>query len=360
MAHDDVNSSLDDNVSAQPATEADQTDQRHRQFWTYVVPRSQRRSLENLSDQLNLDTGDTHAKRSSFWVMLTLSGVIAIAGIMNDSTATVIGAMIIAPLAVPILGMGLGIVTGDVKAIYRSFGYVGVSVVIVVLMGALAVWLLPGTDTVLQSSQVTGRTSPGLLDLVAAFATGFAGSIARARKDLGDVLPGIAIAISLVPPLGVVGVCIGSGAWELAFGALLLFISNVVALVIASTVVFLWVGYPREEFAAHPGPRGRRAYRVLAVSAVFVALPMLANTVLTTLQAYYVQEVRNETVSWLEDTPGAHVEDVQVAGTDVVITVLAPATLPDTDELKTRVHEVVPVDLPVIVEHSVGERTTIE
>lgn len=348
---------LDGEVSAQPEQEGAPVAQR-RQFWTYVVPRSQRRSLENLSDQLNLDTGDTHAKRSSFWVMLTLSGVIAVAGVMNDSTATVIGAMIIAPLAVPILSMGLGIVTGDVQAVYRSFGYVGVSVAIVVLMGALAMLLLPGTDTVLQSSQVTGRTSPGLLDLVAAFATGFAGSIARARKDLGDVLPGIAIAISLVPPLGVVGVCFGSGEWGLGLGALLLFISNVVALVIASTVVFLWVGYPQEEFAAHPGPRGHRAYRVLAASAVFVALPMLANTVFTTLQAYWVQEIRSETDLWLEDTPGAYVEDVEFAGAEVVITVLAPLRLPDTAELEEQVHDVIPVDLPVVLEHSVGRRTT--
>lgn len=325
-------------------------------MWTYVVPRSQRRPLDNLSDQLNLDTGDTRAKRSSFWVMLTLSGVIAVAGVMNDSTATVIGAMIIAPLAVPILGMGLAIVTGDFRAVSRSLGYIGVSVVIVVLMGALAVLLLPGSDTVLQSSQVTGRTSPGLLDLVAAFATGFAGSIARARKDLGDILPGIAIAISLVPPLGVVGVCLGTGSWGLAFGALLLFVSNVLALVIAATVVFFWVGYPREEFSVHPGPSGRRAYRVLAVAAVFVALPMIANTVLTTLQAYWVQQIRNESVSWLADTPGAYVEDVEVAGTDIVISVLAPEELPDTDELEERVDQVLPLDLPVVIEHSVGER----
>lgn len=337
--------------------EEEESGGRHRKFWTYVVPRSQRRPLENLSDQLNLDTGDTRAKRSSFWVMLTLSGVIAVAGVMSDSTATVIGAMIIAPLAIPILGMGLGIVTGNLSAIYRSFSYIGISVAIVVAMGALAVIVMPGTETVLQSSQVTGRTSPGVLDLTAAFATGFAGSIARARKDLGDVLPGIAIAISLVPPLGVVGVCVGSGAWGLALGASLLFISNVVALVIASTVVFLWVGYPKDAKTARPFGRGRRAYRLMAFAAIFVAIPMGANTLLTAYKDFLVQEIRSETTEWLADTPGAYVEDVEWAGTDIIITILAPETLPPSDELVDDVQDIVPLELPVTIEHSIGERT---
>ena len=96
------------------------------------------------------------------------------------------------------------------------------------------------------NSQIAGRTSPGLLDLIAAVATGFAGAVAMARRDVAAVLPGVAIAISLVPPLAVVGVCLGQGAFALATGALILFASNLLALVLAGSLVFTVLGYSAE------------------------------------------------------------------------------------------------------------------
>ncbi len=77
-----------------------------------VLPASKRRDIDDLRDRLDLDIGDTSAKRSAFWLMLALSGVIATAGVLTDSTATVIGAMIIAPLSTPIMGTAFGIDTG--------------------------------------------------------------------------------------------------------------------------------------------------------------------------------------------------------------------------------------------------------
>ena len=212
----------------------------------FLVPPTQRRSLDEVTDRLDLAVGDSRSKRSAFWIMLTLSGTIAVAGVVGDSTATVIGAMIVAPLSTPILGIGLGIVAARGSLILRSIGYVVAGIVLVTVLGVILAQLLPNPETVLTNSQVLGRTSPRLVDLLAALATGLAGAIAITRRDVGDVLPGVAIAISLVPPLGVVGVCLGSGAPSLAIGAFVLFASNVVAMVITSVVVLTVAGYGRE------------------------------------------------------------------------------------------------------------------
>ncbi|MEL7976871.1 TIGR00341 family protein [Isoptericola sp. F-RaC21] len=329
-------------------------------FLGLVVPPAQRRELAELSERLDLSSGDVRAKRSAFWAMLVLSGIIAIAGVVTDSTATVIGAMIIAPLSTPILGVGLGVVTGRARLVGRSALYVLGGMAAVVLLGWLVALALPQTSDVVTNSQVTGRTSPGVGDLVAAFATGFAGAIALARRDLGDVLPGIAIAISLVPPLGVVGVCLGAGEPALAAGALLLFCSNVVALVVASTVVFTGAGYAsdaaQEREDAGRRRRPRRAVVLGAVAVVAVAVPMVANTVQAALAEVWAAQVRAAAEAWLAGTPAAVVEDVTWQGTSLVVDVRGPAELPDVDPLQRAVDELVPWDPEVTVVHTVGER----
>lgn len=324
-----------------------------------LVPESQRRALAEVTDRLDLDSGDTRAKRSAFWVMLVLSGTIAVSGVATDSTATVIGAMIIAPLSTPILGIGLGIVAGERRRIVRSVAYVLGGMAVVVALGLLVALALPATSDVTSNSQVTGRTSPGVGDLVAAFATGFAGAIALARRDLADVLPGIAIAISLVPPLGVVGVCLGQGQASLALGALLLFVSNAVALVIAATVVFSGVGYVQDAREARQGsapapPRRRAAVVVALVAVLVVAVPMVANTVQATLAELWLSQVRTAAQDWV----GADgtVEDVSWQAQDLVVEVRSPDAVPDVGSLQDRVDTIVPWQPEVVVLHTVGER----
>ncbi|MFI2489499.1 TIGR00341 family protein [Promicromonospora kroppenstedtii] len=327
-----------------------------------LVPESQRRELPEVTDRLDLDTGETRAKRSAFWVMLVLSGTIAVSGVATDSTATVIGAMIIAPLSTPILGIALGIVTGRRRRIVRSVVYVLGGMAVVVALGLLVALALPATSDVVSNSQVTGRTSPGVGDLVAAFATGFAGAIALSRRDLADVLPGIAIAISLVPPLGVVGVCLGQGQPSLALGALLLFTSNAVALVIAATVVFSGVGYVQDAQAAReprqgsPGPRRHTAVAVALVAVLVVAVPMVANTVQAALAELWLSQVRGAAQDWVASDADATVEDVSWQGQELVVEVRSPDALPDVGPLQDRVDAIVPWQPEVVVLHTVGER----
>ena len=173
----------------------------------HVLPDSQRRTIENLTADLDLSAGDVASKRSAFWIMLGLSSVIATAGVLSDSTATVIGAMIIAPLATPIMGLALGLAKGSARSTLQSAWFVLRGVVLVVGAGAVFSLVLPTSFDLVSNSQIASRTSPGLLDLVAAVATGFAGAIALARRRIG---PRLLAAID-----------IGAGAGILGFGAYL-------------------------------------------------------------------------------------------------------------------------------------------
>ncbi len=282
--------------------------------------------------------------------MLVLSSVIAVSGVVGDSTATVIGAMIVAPLSVPILGIALGIATGRGSLIARSLLLVAVGIVLVVTIGFLVAKLLPNPADVLTNSQVAGRTSPKLMDLTAAFATGLVGVIAIIRRDVGDVLPGVAIAISLVPPLGVVGVCLGSNAPALALGAFVLFASNMVAMIVTATAVFIATGFARAAGAG--AAKHGRAYAVLAAALLLVAIPMVVNS----LSTLWADQIAEATRSWLGDVQGAEVTQVTLHSDEATIEILGPADLPPIDELQSRVDDLVPWNPRVVIVHTVGSR----
>lgn len=122
-----------------------------------ILPDHKRRSLEDLQEDLDLSSGDSRAKQSAFWTMLTLSSVIAACGILTDSTATVIGAMIIAPLSTPIMGIALGAVQ---RRRSTALAFVALGGLLVLLIGALASLVVPTSYDLLSDSQIAGRTSP--------------------------------------------------------------------------------------------------------------------------------------------------------------------------------------------------------
>ncbi|MFZ2014666.1 MAG: TIGR00341 family protein [Nocardioides sp.] len=314
-----------------------------------VLPEHKRRTLEELTEDLDLHSGDSAAKLSAFWTMLTLSAIIACAGVLVDSTATVIGAMIIAPLSTPIMGMALSVVKRQPN---RSWLLVLQGVVLVVVIGIIGSLAVPSGTDLLANGQIAGRTSPNLLDLIAAIATGFAGAIALSRSDVGAVLPGVAIAISLVPPLAVVGVCLGQAAWSLAIGASLLFLSNLLALVIAGVLTYTVLGYTMEALNARPFAR-RRPYAVLTLMLVLVAIPLAGQSLGTYLVSRWTSEVRTTTTSWLGGG-GAEVSDVEIDGRTVHIKVRHTQPLPDTQTLMTDLSAVLPHGLTVVLDSTVG------
>jgi len=196
--------------------------------------------VERMANQTLLSYGrDSSAKYSRFWILLALAGVIATAGVASDSTATVIGAMIVAPLMTPILGTAFALVLADRHRMGRSLLVVLGGALLVIALGYGAGLLDPLNVLTEGNSQVSGRVNPRLIDLIAALATGLVGAFALVRSDVADTLPGVAIAISLVPPLAVIGLTFEEGLYDESFGATLLFLTNVSAIIFTATMVLL-------------------------------------------------------------------------------------------------------------------------
>ncbi|MGW4898541.1 DUF389 domain-containing protein [Kitasatospora sp. NPDC004240] len=317
-----------------------------------VLPDHQRRSLEELEEDLNLSVGDRRAKQSAFWTMLFLAAVIAACGVLTDSTATVIGAMIIAPLSTPIMGIALGAVQ---RRRTTAVLFVVCGGLLVVAVGAVASLVVPASYDLLSDSQISSRTSPGLMDLMAALATGFAGAVALARRDVAAVLPGVAIAISLVPPLVVTGVCAGQGAWWLALGSFVLFVSNLLALVVAGMMVFGGLGYAGAGRHREAGS-ARRTYLALGLLSCAVGLLLAANTAAMVLVQLWTTRATNAAAAWVAATPGASVVNVQAKSRTLYVQVRAPGDLPPVDSLLADLRGQVPDGVPVVVTTTAGRQ----
>ncbi len=292
-----------------------------------------------MRDQLFFDGPDGGRKTSRFWLLLVLSGVIATTGVIADSIATVIGAMIVAPLMVPILGTVVAIVLADRRHATRSITLVATGAMSVVAI-AFGLALLIDTPIVAATNdQVAARVSPRLVDLVAALATGVVGAVAMARDDIADTLPGVAIAISLVPPLAVIGLTAESGAYSEALGAALLFLTNVSAILAAGLVVMSVFRLSR--FAGTGPQRGQPFHRRRAVIVVVLSLVVIAVPLGLTSQRIGTIERIESTVNGLV-TDWAAASDWEVLETtwkppdEVVVRVSGPEPSPDTDELRSR------------------------
>lgn len=170
---------------------------------------------------------------------LLFSSGIATFGLVLNSPAVVIGAMLISPLMGPILAAGLALAAADLYLGIKSLLSILIGVVSSVLFSAALVWALPFQ---IPTSEILARTQPNLLDLGVALFSGLAGSVVVCRRSEGGgvtALPGVAIAVALMPPLCAVGFGIGSGfAWPIISGAGLLFLTNLAAIVASAFLVF--------------------------------------------------------------------------------------------------------------------------
>lgn len=181
-----------------------------------------------------------------------------------------------------------------------------------------------------------------------------AGALAMCRRDLSAVLPGVAISISLVPPLGVVGVCVGQGEWAGAGGALLLFLSNVVSLVVAGSIVFTLAGYAREP-GSRPGANRRRAYTIVALLSFLIVVPLAVNTAFTVLIAHWTNTIRAATEEWIAADSTATVVDVRWNGATAIVDVTsADGTVPPLPPLADELQQVLPEAISVVVNAEVA------
>jgi uncharacterized hydrophobic protein (TIGR00271 family) len=290
--------------------------------------------IEQMRDQVFFEGPERKRRLSRYWLLLLLSAVIATAGVVSDSTATVIGAMIIAPLMTPILGVVLGVVLTDRANLGRCLLLLAAGAAAVVVVSWLLGHVVPYPVTAATNSQVAGRVTPRLVDLVAALATGSVGAVALARPDISDTLPGVAIAISLVPPLAVAGLTLQSGAPGECLGALLLFATNVVAILASGIVVMALYRTGRASGQATSADFHRPvAVVIIALLLGAVLVPLWINSDRidkTTIRQSDVQAVAEH---WANNA-GWSVVGVTATGDRVLVDATGPSPAPDLAMLR--------------------------
>ena len=202
-----------------------------------------------------------------FAVLQSLAVLIALFGLLANSAAVVIGAMLVAPLMRPVLSVAATLVMGLPVRQGAAFTIVLVASAGSVFLAWAITELLPLSETHIPG-EILARTEPTLLDLGIALAAGAAGAYALVRREVSDALPGVAVAVALVPPLATVGATFALGRPDLSWGALLLYLTNLAAIVLIGAVVFILTGFvPRAQII-----RAEQRIRTGVITASFAVL----------------------------------------------------------------------------------------
>ena len=212
------------------------------QIWLRIDPKSRPKIYAQVYEGADLSS-------LNYWLGIVFSAGIATFGLIQDSPAVIIGAMLISPLMGPIMATGLGLAVGDFYLALKAIISLIASVTVSVALSAGLVWMLPFHAA---TGEILSRTNPTLLDLGIAVFCGLAGSVGVGRAGAGGLaaLPGVAIAVALMPPLCTVGFGIGSGLnGRIVGGAGLLFLTNLVAIISSAFAVFLLIGMNASELA---------------------------------------------------------------------------------------------------------------
>ncbi|NQU36370.1 MAG: DUF389 domain-containing protein [Actinobacteria bacterium] len=314
-----------------------------------------------MADKTLLSYGpNSKRKYSAFWILLLLASVIAGAGVVQDSTATVIGAMIVAPLMTPILGTAFAFVLADRYRMFRSALVVLGGSALVIGVGFLFGLLDVLNADVVGNSQVSSRINPDLLNLIAALATGLVGAFALCRSDIADTLPGVAIAISLVPPLVVVGLTWQDGFHDDARGALLLFLTNLTAMIFTATMVLLFYGVrdTAKEAKLKVGKLTGKSLAVVVGAVIVIAVPLAIGSAQVFVSSY-VQYSAAPTVNKWAAAEGWTITEYSTSDGVLSVTALGAPPQPGVESLRTALDDAGFESIDLEVELVVGGTQTI-
>jgi uncharacterized hydrophobic protein (TIGR00271 family) len=248
-----------------------------------------------------------------FFLLVVLSCSIATLGLIIDSPAVIIGAMLVAPLMSPIIGIGLASIAGDTRMLRNAISALIRGAVLAIFLSALVTFInsyLPIVSLHILPGEVVARTRPTPIDLVIALAGGLAAAYAMTQPNLSAALPGVAIATALMPPLCTVGIGLALRRWDVAGGALLLFTTNAVTITFAADLVFFLRG-----FGIRVTEGEQRLPRSLLLSAVLVLLMFVP---LNYLSVRFFQEaadnrrVNDVVKAAVQKLPGGELTQMQV------------------------------------------------
>lgn len=204
---------------------------------------------------------NVYFRGTNLWILI-FAILVASVGLNMNSTAVVIGAMLISPLMGPIIGIGLGVGIYDFELIKRSVWNLLIAVIISVITSTIYFWLTPLKDA---QSELLGRTLPTIWDVLIAFFGGLAGIVAYTRKEKSNVIPGVAIATALMPPLCTAGYGLATGNFYYFIGAFYLFFINSVFIATATIIIVRYLKIPYKEWVDSAQQARMRNY-VVAVT----------------------------------------------------------------------------------------------
>lgn len=271
-----------------------------------------------------------------FATLMALSVCLAVLGLTANSPAVIIGAMVVAPLMGPVLGVAASIVMGWPKrfrhqsliVLAGAAGAVGLAVVISAIV--------PGRPDAVPS-ELLARTEPNILDLAVAMAAGAVGAYTLVRREVAEAMAGAAIAVALVPPLATIGISLQVGRLDMAVGALLLVTANVVGVVFSGAVTLLLIGFVPGLTAKYENKKVLAAVRWAGIAAVLMIVPLqwegpgvLAPPPESTDVQQVIEDWSGPTAMDVVDLD-VSLDDDGVAAVDVVVA--ASGSLPDADKL---------------------------
>ena len=204
------------------------------------------------------------AFNQNFTILLTLATAIATFGLLSNSTATIIGAMIVAPLMIPIISLTYALLILNPRLIGYSLAKLIFGIALTISIAFLT------TKTVgfkVPGSEILSRTEPTLLDLGVAIAAGVAGAYAKIRRSVADAIPGVAISVALVPPLCVTGIGLATNTYQFSSGSFVLFLTNLVGIITSAELVFLFQSYGSWK-------KGIWGLLILAMSIIPISIPL--------------------------------------------------------------------------------------
>ena len=238
----------------------------HRRFWmqrgwgmvSTLLPTLNLRERAEVSFEMRRSSRAT----VDFFVMMCLASGIAMLGLALNSGAVIIGGMLVAPLMSPMMAIAHGIVLGSLVMVRKGVESTLKGIGVAIAVGTTLTLTIPDYGP---THEILARVEPSVIDLLVALVSGAAGAYAMSRKWAAAALPGVAISAALVPPLCVVGYGVASSQFPIAGGALLLFLTNLSAIVLVSVIVFLLVG-----FRPMRTERGRVVTNSILIATIFI------------------------------------------------------------------------------------------
>ena len=203
---------------------------------------------------------------TNLWVLI-FAVFLASLGLNTNSTAVIIGAMLISPLMGPIMGFGLGLGITDFDLVKRSLRHYLTAIAFSVATSTAFFLISPISEA---QSELLARTSPSIYDVLIAFFGGLAGIVASSTKSKGNVIPGVAIATALMPPLCTAGFGLASGNLSYFFGAFYLYFINTVFISVATYIIVHILKYPRKSFIDKKREKTVRRYMTIIVICTIV------------------------------------------------------------------------------------------